>query len=84
MCNSEALREELVTLTAEVVKERELVAKLSQRVTELEAQLKPVVQFLNAKFGATIQQNVPQYAQATDRNETGMGAIVSADRSSFI
>ena len=60
------------------------VQQLAVRVKDLEATLAAVVSFMNAKFGAPIQQNTHQYNQPNDRNDVGMGAILSADRSSFI
>ena len=58
------------------------IATLTARVAELERVVGPIYTFLNNKFGVQVQ--APQYTQANDRGETGMGAIVSADRSSFI
>ena len=72
-CNSEATVAEL----------QQQVKYLTLRLTELEQVVGPIYTFLNNKFGAGIAA-APQYVQSGDRNETGMGAIVSADRSSFI
>lgn len=72
-CNSEATVADL----------QRQVATLTARLAELESVVGPIYTFLNNKFGAAIQ-SVPQYNQSTDRSETGLGAIVSPDRSSFV
>ena len=64
----------------------EKVAQLQAKVEQLERmerRLTDIEHFLNKAFNTSIPAGT-QYAQPNDRTETGMGAIVSADRSSFI
>lgn len=59
------------------------VTRLKQQVAQLEQRLIQVETFLNKAFNTSTQQGI-QYNQPNDRSETGMGAIVGADRTSFI
>jgi hypothetical protein len=59
------------------------VEQLQDRVSQLERRLGQVEAFLNKAFNTSTQQGI-QYNQPNDRSETGMGAIVGADRTSFI
>lgn len=61
----------------------EKVEQLEAHVANLEHRLSQVEAFLNKSFNTAVQQGV-QYSQPSDRKETGMGAIVGADRTSFI
>ena len=61
----------------------EKVEQLQDRVSQLERRLAQVEAFLNKAFNTSTQQGI-QYNQPNDRSETGMGAIVGADRTSFI
>ena len=61
----------------------EQVEQLRAQVTQLERRLAQVEAFLNKAFNTSTQQGI-QYNQPNDRSETGMGAIVGADRTSFI
>lgn len=72
------------TIETTVAALQDQVRDQAQRIAELEKRLAPVIQFMNNKFGATIQAQPPQYNEPNDRTETGMGPILSADRSSFI
>ena len=72
------------TIEPTIASLQEQVDSQARRIAELEKRLAPVIQFMNNKFGATIQSQPPQYNEPNDRSETGMGPILSADRSSFI
>lgn len=61
----------------------EKVEQLQAQVTNLEQRLARVEAFLNKAFNTSVSQGI-QYSQPNDRTETGMGAIVGADRTSFI
>lgn len=61
----------------------EQVEQLQSRVEQLERRLLQIEAFLNKAFNTSIPNGM-QYNQPNDRPETGMGGIVSADRSSFV
>lgn len=59
------------------------VSRLKQQVEQLERRIGQIEAFLNKAFNTSIPNGM-QYNQPNDRSETGMGGIVSADRSSFV
>lgn len=61
----------------------EKVEQLQSRIDQLERRLLQIEAFLNKAFNTSIPNGM-QYNQPNDRAETGMGGIVSADRTSFI
>lgn len=61
----------------------EKVEQLQAHINMLEQRINRIEAFLNKSFNTAAQQGV-QYSHPSDRKETGMGAIVGADRTSFI
>lgn len=57
------------------------IRELQEHIASLELRLSQVESFLNKAFN--VSQGA-QHRQPNDRNETGMGAIIGADRTSFL
>lgn len=61
----------------------EKVEQLQAHINMLEQRINRIEAFLNKSFNTSLSQGI-QYNQPNDRTETGMGAIVGADRTTFI
>lgn len=73
-----------MTISTEQLERMEAyIPTLEAKLERMERRLTDIEHFLNKAFNTSIPAGT-QYAQPNDRTETGMGAIVSADRSSFI
>lgn len=61
----------------------EKVEQLQAHISMLEQRINRIEAFLNKSFNTSLSQGI-QYNHPNDRAETGMGAIVGADRTTFI